>query len=95
MQVPLLDLSREYKPLIPEIQEAINSIINSHSFILGPTLKEFETNFANFTGANYAFGVSSGTDALIVDLMALNITKNHEVITTPYSFFTNRKQNNC
>ena len=87
MQVPLLDLSREYKPLGSEIQKAINSIINSHSFILGPTLKEFETNFANFTGATHAFGVSSGTDALIVALMALNINQNHEVITTPYSFF--------
>jgi dTDP-4-amino-4,6-dideoxygalactose transaminase len=85
--VPLLDLHREYAPIRNDVLNAITEVVDSTQFIMGPKITELEEKIAAYTGANYAVGVSSGTDALVIALMALDITAGDEVITTPFTFF--------
>jgi dTDP-4-amino-4,6-dideoxygalactose transaminase len=87
MQVPLLDLKTQYKTYKREVVRAINGVCESQLFILGPVVAEFEEKIATYCGSKYAIGVSSGTDALLVSLMALEIGPDDEVITTPFTFF--------
>ena len=87
MQVPLLDLKTQYKTYKREVVRAINGVCESQLFILGPVVAEFEEKIAIYCGSKYAIGVSSGTDALLVSLMALEIGPDDEVITTPFTFF--------
>ena len=87
MRVRLLDLSEQYRSLSKEIQAATNEVLSSQRFILGPKLAEFETAVAEYCEAPHAIGVSSGTDALLAVLMALEIGVGDAVITTSYSFF--------
>jgi dTDP-4-amino-4,6-dideoxygalactose transaminase len=87
MSVSLLDLSLQNEPLRDDITKAFNKVYDSQHFILGPDVKEFETDLARYAGAKYALGVSSGTDALLMALMALKVLPGDEIITTPYSFF--------
>jgi dTDP-4-amino-4,6-dideoxygalactose transaminase len=87
MNVPLLDLKAQYESIKPEIDAAIAEVIESHRFILGPQVKACEEAIAKYCGCAHAVGVSSGTDALLVSLMAEAIGPGDEVITTAYSFF--------
>ena len=87
MQVPLLDLKLQYQPLEAEIQAVIHKVCATQWFILGPAVKELETAVATYSQCRYGIGVSSGTDALLLALMALQIGPGDEVITTPFTFF--------
>jgi dTDP-4-amino-4,6-dideoxygalactose transaminase len=87
MQVPLLDLKAQYATIKDEVTQAISEVCENQSFALGPAVAEFEEKIAAYCNSKHAIGVSSGTDALIVSLMALEIKPGDEVITTPFTFF--------
>ena len=87
MRVPLLDLSGQYSQLTEPIRQRFDEILRTQRFIQGPNLASFERNIAGFTGAAHAIGVSSGTDALLAALMALQIGADDAVIVPSYSFF--------
>lgn len=87
MNVPLLDLTPQNEQLREEILHAVTAVIDSNRYILGPEVAELEEEAASYCGARFGVGVSSGTDALIVTLMALGIGPGDQVLTTPYSFF--------
>tara|TARA_R110001583_G_scaffold38769_2_gene124986 strand:+ start:19033 stop:20154 length:1122 start_codon:yes stop_codon:yes gene_type:complete len=86
-EIKLLDLTRQYKIIKDEIKPVVESIMESQRFVNGPVVQEFEENFANFCGTKFAVGCSSGTDALLMSLIALGIGCGDEVITTPFTFF--------
>ena len=87
MQVPLLDLRSQYQPLAAEIQAAIGRVCASQHFILGSAVKELEASVAAYSQCRHGIGVSSGTDALLLALMALGIGAGDAVITSPFTFF--------
>jgi len=87
MKVPLLDLKPQYKSLKKEIDEAILRTAESQYFILGPEVERMEKNICEYLSCKYAIGVSSGTDALLIALMAIDIKPSDEVIVPTYSFF--------
>ena len=87
MQVPLLDLKRQYQTIKSEIDAAIAEVVETQYFKLGPKVAEFEAQVAEYSGAKRAVGVASGTDALLLALMAHGVGEGTEVITTPYTFF--------
>jgi dTDP-4-amino-4,6-dideoxygalactose transaminase len=85
--IPLLDLTAQYAPLRAQILEAITRVCDSQRFILGPETQALERELAAMLDVRDAIGVSSGTDALLVAMMALGIGAGDEVITSTYSFF--------
>jgi dTDP-4-amino-4,6-dideoxygalactose transaminase len=85
--VPLLDLQAQYRPLRAEILAAIERVCDSQRFIMGPEITALESEMAAMLGIRHAIAVSSGTDALLLALMALDITAGDEVVTPTYSFF--------
>lgn len=87
MKVPLLDLKPQYQSLKKEIDGAIQRVVDSQYFILGPDVIKLEEEIADYLQVKYALGVSSGTDALLLALMAINIQPEDEVIVPTYSFF--------
>lgn len=87
MQVKLLDLSQQYQPLKDEIMQAIGDLIDRQAFILGPAVESFETALADYCDTSHAIGVSSGTDALLCALMAMDIGPGDEVIVPSFTFF--------
>jgi len=87
MKVPLLDLKPQYQALKKELDEAVLRVAESQYFILGPEVEKMEEEFCDFLGCKYAIGVSSGTDALLLALMAIDLKPSDEVIVPTYSFF--------
>ena len=85
--IPLVDLKKQYQSIKTEIDEAIQRVLDSQQFILGSEVSEFEKEISTYCNVKYAIGVSSGSDALLVALMALGIKPGDEVITSSYSFF--------
>jgi dTDP-4-amino-4,6-dideoxygalactose transaminase len=85
--VPALDLRAQYQALRDEIDRAVRGVIESQHFILGPEVAGLEAEVARYCGTAHAVGCASGSDALLLPLLALGIGPGDEVITTPYSFF--------
>lgn len=87
MQVPLLDLKEQNQELRPEIEAALGRVLDTNGFILGGEVAELEKELALYCGTKYAIGCASGSDALLLAMMALGVSAGDEVVTTPYSFF--------
>jgi dTDP-4-amino-4,6-dideoxygalactose transaminase len=87
MKVPLLDLKEQYKTIKKEVLKTAEEVFESQYFILGPKVESLEKEIAEYCFSKHAVGVSSGTDALVISLMAADIGFQDTVITTPYTFF--------
>ncbi|MBL9132132.1 MAG: aminotransferase class I/II-fold pyridoxal phosphate-dependent enzyme, partial [Verrucomicrobiaceae bacterium] len=87
MPVPLLDVNAQNLPLESELQAAFTQVLHHGRFIMGPEIEAFEKEIAAMTGAKHALAVSSGTDALLLALMALDIQPGDEVLCPAFTFF--------
>src|SRR6266404_2074185 len=87
MRIPILDLSVQYQQIAGEIEAAVTRVLNSQQFILGPEVRELEREIAPYCQCAEAIGCASGSDALLLALMACGVGPGDEVITTPFSFF--------
>lgn len=88
MKVQFLDLAAQYKGLRKEVLKKVSEVCDSQYYVLGPNVSAFEDEIAAYTNSKYAVGVASGTDALLLSLMALGVGPGDHVITTPYTFFS-------
>jgi len=86
-QIPLLDLRAQHKQIREEVLAEITRVVDSQKFILGYEVKALETEIAAYSGAKHAVGCASGSDALSLALMALEVRPGDEVLTSPYTFF--------
>ena len=86
MKIPFIDLQSQYQSYKEEIDTAIHTVLDSSQYIMGPSVKELESNLAKYTGAKYAIACASGTDALLIALLAIGIKPGDEIITTPFTF---------
>lgn len=87
LPVPLLDLKAQHATIRAEVREAIDRVVESQQFILGPEVEALEREVAEYSACAHGIGVSSGTDALLVALMAIDLKPGDEVVTTPFTFF--------
>lgn len=87
MNVPLLDLQAQYAALRDDLQQAVERVMRSQRFVLGDEVRGLETSIAGYCQTTHAIGCASGSDALLLALMALDVKAGDEVITTPFSFF--------
>jgi hypothetical protein len=87
INVPLLDLKAQFIQIRAEVMPIIESVCASQQFILGEHVRALEEEVARYSSASFGIGVSSGTDALLLALMAVNVGSGDEVITSPYTFF--------
>ena len=86
MSIPFIDLKAQYRALQPQIQTRINAVLEHGQYIMGPEVRELEERLEAYTGAKHCITVASGTEALLISLMALGIGPGDEVITTPFTF---------
>lgn len=86
MTIPFIDLKHQYQALKPEIQARINAVLEHGQYIMGPEVRELESRLESYTGARHCITVASGTEALLIALMALGIKPGDEIITTPFTF---------
>ena len=86
MTIPFVDLQSQYRALRPSLLERIERVMEHGRFIMGPEVEELEERLASLAGARHCVTVASGTEALLIALMALGIGAGDEVITTPFSF---------
>ncbi len=87
MKVPLLDLDLQYSEILDDIKNEINKVIETHRYIMGPQIREFESQIEEFLNVKHAIACASGSDALVLALRALGLKKGDEVITVPFTFF--------
>ncbi len=86
MAIPFIDLKTQYQALKPQIQARIDAVLEHSQYIMGPEVKELEDKLAAFTGAKHCITCASGTEALLMSLMALGIGPGDEIVTTPFTF---------
>jgi dTDP-4-amino-4,6-dideoxygalactose transaminase len=87
MKVPLLDLQGQHHALRSQLLEAVERVIDTQQFVLGPEVAALENEIAEYSGTKFAVGCASGSDALLLALMALDLKAGDEVVTTPFTFF--------
>lgn len=87
MNVPLLDLKAQYREIKTEVLAAMEAVCDEQGFVLGPRVVAFEESIAKYIGSRYAIGCASGSDALLLSLMAMGVKAGDEVITVPFTFF--------
>jgi dTDP-4-amino-4,6-dideoxygalactose transaminase len=85
--VPMLDLKAQHETIAAEVEAAVKGVLDSQQFILGPEVRAFESEMASYCGVSYAVGCASGSDALLLALMACGVGPGDEVITSPFTFF--------
>ena len=88
VKVPLLDLQAQFQQIRSDVLAAIEEVCNEQSFVLGRRVEAFESAIAEYVGCRYAVGVASGSDALLLSLMAAGVKPGDEVITVPFTFFS-------
>ena len=82
MQIPLLDLKAQYATIRDEIRTSVDEVLESQHFILGPTVEKFENEIAQYCNTEYAIGVASGTDALVLSLMAIVVINHSSILSS-------------
>lgn len=87
MNIPLLDLKAQYQTIRKDVLAAIETVCDEQGFILGPRVTELERSLAKYVGTSHGLGVASGSDALLISLMAAGVGPGDEVITVPFTFF--------
>src|SRR6185436_6272063 len=87
MNIPLINLKAQFTPLRAEMLSSLERILDSQQFVLGPEVKALEEEVARYSQVKHAIGCASGSDALLLALMALDLKPDDEVITTPFTFF--------
>ena len=87
-KIPIVDLRAQYSQIRDEVRRAVDEVSETQQFILGPAVKEFEDRMGAYLGCGSTVGVASGSDALLLALMALGVGPGDAIITTPFTFFS-------